>query len=71
MKQAAAAGYKLYKFNKNHYCFSAVLQDEETGRYVYVTVGDVRRTYKWDGDVLYHTMAHEKDWTGGRNHFCT
>ena len=40
-KQPAAAGYRLHKFNKYHYCFSAVLQDEETGSYVYVSVGSV------------------------------
>lgn len=69
-KQAAVAGYKLFKFNKNHYCFSAVLQDEETGSFVYVSVGDVRGSSRWYGEVLYRTMKHEKDWTGGPNRFC-
>lgn len=37
----SSGGYRLHKFNKYHYCFSAVLQDEETGSYVYVSVGSV------------------------------
>lgn len=69
-KQAASAGYKLHKFYKNHYCFSAVLQHEETGSYVYIYVTDVRCGRKWHEEVLYRTMAHEKDWTGGPNRFC-
>ncbi len=69
-KQAAAAGYRLFKFNKNHYCFSAVLQDEGTGAFVYVSVSDVRYSSDWYSRVLYRTMEHEKDWTGGPNHFC-
>ena len=69
-KQAAAAGYRLFQFNKNHYCFSAVLQDKETGHFVYVSVSDVRFSSRWYSEVLYRTMAHEKDWTGGPNRFC-
>lgn len=69
-KQAAAAGYRLHKFNKNHYCFSAVLQDEETNSFVYVSVSDVRFSSRWYSEVLYRTMAHEKDWTGEPNQFC-
>ena len=70
-KQAAAAGYTLHKFYKNHYCFSAVLQHKETGSYVYVSIDDVRCGWRWYEEVLYRTMAHEKAWTGGQNHFCT
>lgn len=69
-KQASAAGYKLHRFNKNHYCFSAVLLDEETRNYIYISVGDVRYGRRWYEEVLYRTMAHEKDWTGSPNQFC-
>ena len=69
-KQASTAGYKLHKFNKNHYCLSAVLLDEETRNYIYISVGDVRCGRRWYEEVLYRTMAHEKDWTGGPNQFC-
>lgn len=69
-KQALAAGYGLSQFNKGHYCFSAVLQDEETGDFVYVSVSDVRFSPGWYSNVLYRAMAHEKDWTGGPNRYC-
>jgi len=69
-KQAEAAGYRLFEFNKNHYCFSAVLQDEKTGNFVYVTVNDVRYSSHWYSEILYRTMEHEKDWIGGPNHSC-
>ena len=69
-KQAAAAGYRLFRFNKNHYCFSAVLQDEEMGSFIYVSVSDVRFSRNWYSEVLYRTMAHESDWTGGPNRYC-
>lgn len=69
-KQAAAAGYRLFKFNKNHYCFSAVLQGEKTGDFVYVSVNDVRFNTNWYNKVLYRTMKHEKDWAGCTNQYC-
>ena len=55
-KQASTAGYKLHKFNKNHYCFSAVLLDEETRNYIYISVGDVRCGRRWYEEVLYRTL---------------
>lgn len=68
-KMAIENGLKLKKFNKNHYCFSAVLEDE-LGHFIYVSQSDVR----FGGDInriLVRTMAHEKDWTGGRNNYCS
>lgn len=69
-KQAKAVGYALHKFYPNHYEFSAVLRDETTGEFVYVSISDVRCGKRWYDQVLYRTMAHEKDWTGGFNQYC-
>lgn len=70
-KQAKAAGYELYKFNPNHYEFSAVLKNSATGQFVYVAISDVRFfRNEWYTNVLYRTMAHDKDWTGGQNQRC-
>lgn len=70
-KKAEAAGYILYAFIKNHYCFSAVLRDEQTGKFAYVSIQDVRgdapEWYRW---VLFRTMSHDRDWRGGNNNFC-
>lgn len=70
---ATEAGMQLHKFNKNHYSFSAVLKHQETQNYYYVSISDVRgmttRTPEWLGNILYRTMKHEKDWSGGHNNY--
>lgn len=68
-KMAKESGLELHTFNKNHYCFSAVLTDGE--KFVYVSVSDVRY-FGWNQNtsVLIRSMAHAKDWTGGPNHQC-
>jgi len=69
---AENAGMELHSFNKNHYEFSAVLRDKETGAFVYVSISDVRFfPNEWATSILYRTMAHEKDWTGGYNRYST
>lgn len=72
-KQAAKEGLELHRFNPNHYEFSAVLSknfDSET-RFVFVSISDVRFfKNQWADHVLVRTMAHDHDWTGGRNTFC-
>lgn len=70
-KIAQSAGFQMHSFNPNHYCFSAVLRQESSGAFVYVSVSDVRSGGRvWYNRVLYRTMRHEKDWTGGFNNFC-
>lgn len=61
---------EIVDFHKNHYEFSAVLKNPETGKLVYVSISDVRYwNDEWVNRTLYRTMKHEKDWTGGGNHF--
>lgn len=69
-KMASDNGMELYDFNKNHFCFSAVLTDGE--KFVYVSVSDVRH-FGWNSDtrILVRTMRHAKDWSGGMNQYCT
>ena len=68
-KMASDNGMELYEFNKNHFCFSAVLSDGE--KFVYVSIGDVRH-FGWTSDtaVLIRMMRHAKDWSGGMNNYC-
>lgn len=69
---AGNAGSKLKTFNKNHYCFSAVLEDNETGVLAYISISDVRSfRNEWHKSILYRRMAHANDWTGGRNNYTT
>lgn len=70
-KQAVNNGLVIYSFNKNHYEFSAVLKSAYTDKFVYVQIPDVRFFQnEWFTNVLYRTMANEKDWTGGLNQYC-
>ena len=65
-KQAVAAGMHICWFSGNHYCFTAGLQSDVSGKFAYVSVPDVRYwKNEWFTHVLYRTMAHEKDYTGG------
>ena len=71
-KQAESVGYTLHSFTKGHYWFSAVLLDNETGNFIYISISDVRFFQnKWFTNVLYRTMKHDKDWTGGHNQYCS
>lgn len=65
--QCAKYGINLHKFNPSHFEWSAVL--EKDGRYVYVSLNDVRYG-DWYNDVLIRTMSHDKDWRGGSNNEC-
>lgn len=68
-KMVSDNGMELYDFNKNHFCFSAVLSDGE--KFVFVSISDVRY-YGWNSDteVLIRIMRHAKDWSGGINNYC-
>lgn len=66
--QCKKAGFALNKFKPNHFCWTAVL--EKDGKYVYVSLPDVR-FWKWYDEVLVRTMAHDKDWSGGPNNYCS
>lgn len=71
-KMLTEAGMKLKSFSGGHYEFSAVAENEENGRYVYVSISDVRYFKdKWISQVLVRAMKHEKDWSGGFNQYTT
>lgn len=63
-------GFDLYSFNGNHYEFSAVMKSNTTNKYYYISISDVRYfKNEWAENILYRTMEHERDWTGGSNNF--
>lgn len=65
-------GFVLHSFNGNHYCFSAVLKNNANGNFYYVSVSDVRYASDgWYNGILYRTMKHDRDWTGGSNNYST
>lgn len=70
-KQASNAGFELYRFLPHHYEFSAVLMHKKTGKFVYVSIDDVRyHPEAWYSAVLIRPMAHAEDWHGGSNRYC-
>ena len=64
-KQCVKYGINIHKFLPNHFEWSAVL--DRGGRFVYVSISDVRFWSNWYNDVLIRTMKHDTDWSGGSN----
>lgn len=65
-------GFELHSFSKNHYDFSAVMKSNITNQFYYISISDVRCwKNEWANNILYRTMEHEKDWTGGSNRYST
>lgn len=69
-KELAPLGWTLVKSKPNYFDISEVVTDGE--HYAYISIGDVR--WPMGGNVcariLYRTMAHAKDWSGGVNRYC-
>lgn len=62
--------FELYSFNKNHYEFSAVMKSNLTNQFYYISISDVRYwKNEWANNILYRTMEHDHDWTGGINRY--
>lgn len=65
-------GMELYSFSENHYDFSAVIKSNSSNQFYYVSISDVRYwKNEWANNILYRTMEHAKDWTGGSNKYST
>ena len=59
-------GWKFVWDQKNHYEFTACFSFN--GKYVYFSIPDVRYSKnQWYYHILYRSMKHEKDYTGGCN----
>ena len=63
-------GFELHSFSKNHYDFSAVMKSNTTNQFYYISISDVRYfKNEWANNILYRTMEHNHDWTGGSNRY--
>ena len=56
------------KFSPNTFEWTAFF--ERNGKYVYVSVSDVRY-WKWYDSVLFRTALDDHDYTGGANNYCS
>ena len=62
--------FNLCSFNGMHYCFSAVLYNRQSDKYIYISIPDVRFfKNKWCSHILYRSMENETDYRGGENHY--
>ena len=69
IKKLLPNGYEIHSWNKGHYYCSAVIKDDKD-RYIYMSIGDVRYfPCEWVENILIRTMQHDKDWSGGVNHY--
>ena len=57
---------------RGHYYCSCIVKNTNTGKFAYFSISDVRFSQdEWAYKVLYRDCAHEKDWSGGSNRYCT
>ena len=71
VKKLLPDGFSIHTWSKGHYYCSAVIKTPGN-RYIYLSIPDVRYSQnEWFSNILYRTMKHEKDWTGGHNCYTT
>lgn len=56
-------------FSAGYFGYTAFFS--KNGKFVYVSVGDVRFSANWYDDILYRTAKSNKDYTGGSNRYCS
>lgn len=63
--------WKIDKMSVSHFFISAFLHNEETDRFVYISISDVRYFKdEWSTNMLIRTAKSNVDYTGGYNQFC-
>lgn len=64
-------GYKIHSWSRGHYYCSAMLKTPDDA-FIYISIPDVRHWHnEWFTNILYIQAKHDKDWTGGVNHYTT
>ncbi len=61
---------EIRNWNRGHYYLSGFLYNQETEKYVYFSISDVRPKANLN-NILIRTAKNEKDYTGGMNNFVT
>ena len=60
--------WELHNLKRNGFMVSGFFRNKVSGNFIYVRVSDVRH-FDWFDSVLVRTAKHDRDWTGGTNHF--
>lgn len=64
--------WEVYNFHPNWFCGSGFLYNKEKDKWVYFSHSDTRYFQdSWNDHLLIRTAKHEKDYTGGSNHYCS
>ncbi|QST02206.1 hypothetical protein IMZ31_22395 (plasmid) [Pontibacillus sp. ALD_SL1] len=72
VKEQAGESFEVVSCSAGHFYVSGFLKHKESGGFVYFSTGDVRGIgSQWATHLLVRTAEHEKDYTGGRNHYST
>lgn len=66
-KELEPYGITILPSKPNYFDVTFVVTNGE--KFAYVSVGDVRFKRNVCDEILYRSMAHAKDWTGGRNKY--
>ena len=68
IKKLLPEGFEIHYWNRGHYYCSGVIKTPKD-KFIYISIPDVRYfNDEWITNILYRTMEHDKDWTGGPNH---
>ena len=69
IKKLLPDGFELHHWNRGHYYCSGVIKTPND-KFIYISIPDVRYWQnEWITNILYRTMKHDKDWTGGPNNY--
>jgi hypothetical protein len=72
VKRVCGKVLEVASFHKNHFEVSGFLRNPATGKLVYFSVSDVRFwPDRWFNEILIRTAKDVKDYTGGRNCYCS
>ena len=68
--QLAAHDIEILKTLPNQFCFGVVAQSAD-GRFIHISIDDVRQGEAWQANVKLRRMSSERDWKGDEYHFCS
>jgi hypothetical protein len=64
--------FALVSWNRGHFYISTFFRNTLTGKLVYLSCSDVRFfPQAWYDNILIRTAEHERDFTGGTNHYAS
>lgn len=71
LKKQLSSNCEIVGWSKGHFYISCFVKNTATQKLMYLSTSDVRHfPNSWYNNILIRTAKHEKDWTGGSNHFC-